>query len=545
MRALARWPSLAALCAFIALAAASCSRAEPQAPKGPVPASPAPQAAPAEPREDARSAFESRSWLELPGRSPEAGGARIAIPGRVLAGPARVGLGGGPGEDLAAAAIEGAGGAFLVVVGARGEERASLSLPSAPLALASAEGAIAVACEDGSLQCFALGGGDGAALERRWVEADVAAGPLLMVPDRQEQAPPAGSGGAGASGRVFAALRDGTVECLSLAEGRRAWASDAGAAIADLAYARGFVVVCAGGRVVAYAEADGTMAWAAETGGRPLVAASGQGLVAFVDSGGSLTILGAADGKPLSVAEGSFDPAIRPAIDGGIVYAALPGGGAAAIGAKTGKAIKSWSWPAPTAFLCVASSSIYASSGTRLLVRGRFDEGQGKDLELPSAPTGGAGELVAFEGGLIMACRGGLVAPSRADGRLDAALAPPAETAAAIEEALAGLGGEWLAGKKPTYGWFVSGIPVYPPDGFSVARYEAKEGSRRSFAASPDPGDAILALFDERGVKIAANADELGSPGRLTAWLEGGRTYWIAAAGRGARLEGGFSLVMK
>jgi len=492
--------------------------------------------APVPARDDPRSAFETRSWIEGLGEAIAGGPARLALRGGpMLAGPAGIAFGAG---KLAVLAVEGAAGPELLALGPGGDRVAAAGLPARPLLLVASEAYCALSCSDGSLACYSIIESEGRAqLEKRWAIPGRLATLLMPLPD---------PGLEGGGPRLAVAFEGGDLECLDLASGRRIWGNGLGAGTVDLAYALGLVVAASGSSLTAISEADGSVAWRRDHRERVFKLAAGQGIVAALGAEGNLAILRASDGSLLSESEGRFDPAIRPAIDSGSVIAAATGGGAASIDAATGRIEASWDWAGPSSFLAVDGAAIYSSSGPSLVARKRYADGQPAEIELPSEPSGSAEELALVDGGAFLACRGALVALGSRPSRLGSVFAPGEEARGPIEATLAELGGELHAGKSPTYGEFIQAWPVYPPEGFVVLRCEAPPGgARRIFLASPDPGDAVLAAFDDRGVKLAVSVDELGSAKGLALRMEGGRSYWIAACGRGARPEGAFSLEMR
>jgi hypothetical protein len=89
----------------------------------------------------------------------------------------------------------------------------------------------------------------------------------------------------------------------------------------------------------------------------------------------------------------------------------------------------------------------------------------------------------------------------------------------------------------------VDGSPVRGRFAFEAFRFEPAMSASWAVAATPDPGDTVIAVFDEAGRELESNVDELGSPGRIARWYEKGRLYWIACGRRGG--GGGFSLGLR
>jgi hypothetical protein len=122
-------------------------------------------------------------------------------------------------------------------------------------------------------------------------------------------------------------------------------------------------------------------------------------------------------------------------------------------------------------------------------------------------------------------------APSEAVPPLDAAIAPPPETAEAIAAAVGRFktGDGIEARSYLRFDLFAQGMTVDTGVAFTAFRYEAAASAKRVFAARPAGAGAVIAIFDEAGREIAASIDELGSSSSASAYLEKGKAYWIAA----------------
>jgi hypothetical protein len=502
-----------------AVLAVACSRGGPSAEAVPAPPPPAPEAE----IPDARAEYESRGFLRGSPRSLAGASSYLAAAGDFLAGP----LATSRADIPLVAARRTESGAELVLIDAEEKVRATSSLPGRPLELAVSGARLLASSAEGSLICFAMGGGaadgEGAPLRELWRKKESPAERLLVLP----------------ADRIAVARDDGIVSSIDIVSGAEAWESKLGFFPSDLAYSKGSIIACGEKSVVALMEEGGGLAWKDEMAAPARLLSAGDGLVALIDGRGRLTFLDAKDGRVLSEAAGPFDAAIRPLIDSGSGFAALPGGGAAQVDARTGELSREWSWRGSCVLLAIDEGAIYSASGTRLIVRDRYADSPAHDLALPSPALGSLVRLESGDGLLALGCRDGISVIGARASALDAALVPAPSVAQAIEGAIAGLGGAWNAAAPPRYGPFVSGIPVYPQDGFVVLRYEPGKTGKRSLAATPDPGDAVIALFDEAGRKIGSNVDELGTAGRLEHWFEDGEAYWIAAGGRGGSPEGG------
>ncbi len=102
--------------------------------------------------------------------------------------------------------------------------------------------------------------------------------------------------------RVYVAERRGKVAAFSVAEGKRLWETDTGAAIAGgPGVGDGMVLVgTSGGEVLALSEADGRQLWRARAPSEVLAAPqAAQGVVVVHSGDGNLIALNAADGKKL------------------------------------------------------------------------------------------------------------------------------------------------------------------------------------------------------------------------------------------------------
>jgi len=498
----------------------------------------------AAPMPDGRQAFESRGFSQLPLELASWAGASLLGGGRALAGPLILSSAGG---EILLAAFEHGPAAELLAIGADSSVLSSIELDARPFEAAAWNDTALLSFADGSLRAYALrvppegGMAEGGAaedstrsdpgalrLEMAWRRDGMYAARLLVLP----------------LGRAAAQRADGGATCLEFASGEMVWSVGAGDRMMDCAYAAGLLVTCGPDGISARSDSNGGRVWSnAGIPGSVSVAAGG-GRVASIDLLGRLAILDAADGRLVASATGRFDPAIRPAIDSGEVFAALHGGGFARVEAASGQTTRSWERPRPTSFLLLDENGIFGSSGPFLISCARYADEKADERRLPSDPLGA---LTCAADGSFMAlscARGILLAPAPPP-VLDATFAPRSDAAEAIEGALAGFGGDWPGSRLLRYGDFTQGLPIHPAEAVVILIFDAGKGGRLKLEASPDPGDAILAVFDESGRLLASSVDELGARSTLALSFAQGREYWIVAGGRSAASETGYRLYLR
>jgi outer membrane protein assembly factor BamB len=505
----------------------ACSRS------GPTKAEPSGDRSPKEPSAtlapDPRAQYESVGSVSETALDLESAAAYVALPGLYIAGPVAAN------NDMTLFAVarwKGKNGDVLVS-GPDGGRAAHFELPWEPLDLAAVAGGLLVSGIGGDmlfLELRATEDGKGFELAEKWRQLGSPTVRVLSLP----------------SDRIAVAREDGSVSSIEALTGRELWRVELGHYPTDIAYAVGLVIIGDLASVSAFAEESGTLAWKFEAAASTCHLAAGGGCVVLLDARGRLSFLRAKDGSVISEAPGPFDIAIRPLLDAGSAFAAVPGGGAAELDIKTGAQSRSWSWRGPATFLAVDEGRIISSAASRIILRARYTDSEPRDIELPGEAMGAFLPLGTRNAACALYCRGGIVVVGEREPVLDKVLRPSSEVAKAIEEALAGLGGAWTAAAPPPhYGVFVAGIPVYPDDGFAILRFVPESKGKRTLLASPDPGDVVIALFDEQGRKLTSSVDEVGDASRIEQWFEAGRTYWIAAGGRGGQAGEEYRLLLR
>lgn len=472
---------------------------------------------------DPRAAFESSGLLGGLSANPESSVELIAAAGVPEAGVS-LALGGALSTAAIARAVEGRGHELVLASGARA------SLPGPVLALTATGERIIVACAnplaavEGSLLCYKAES-EGERLVEAWKLGGAPVKRILAVP----------------GGRVAAANEAGALFLVDATTGARVWERKLAVEASDLAYAPGLILAASASTLEAFDESTGASAWIAALTAASRSIGAGNGVALVLAESGSLSAFSLADGKGVGAAPGPFDSALKPIADGSRAIVALRGGGAAEIEVKSGQTLRSWSWEGTSSFLAADRDRIYAGvdgrEGRGILLAPRAGEASrgfarlgAPPFDAPEAVTGARGGLLVLlmDGSLVLVGRER--GPSAAESPLDAAIAPPAEAAAAIAAALGRF--------KPVDGLdarsylrfdlFVQGMPVDTAVAFTAFRYDATASGKRAFAAAPPGGGAVIAIFDDAGRELAASIDELGSSSSASAFLEKGRTYWIA-----------------
>jgi hypothetical protein len=524
MKASSRWTIAIAA----ALAICSCAPRELAPKPGPSPTSPEIQ--PETKGPDPRAAFESSCLLGGMTASPEAPVVLVAASGIPEAGVS-ISLG----AALSTAAVarrygpSEAGGTYghelVLASGAR------ISLRGPALAMAAVGERILVACAGAdapgraSLTCYRTEG-EGERLIEAWSTEGPPATRLLPVP----------------GGRVAAADEAASLELIDPATGAVVWSQGLPSVAADIAYAPGLVLAAAGSSLAAYDESSGALVWNAALTSKARSLSAGTGVALVLAESGSLSAFSLGDGKGIGAATGPFDASLRPVADGARAIAALVGGGAAEIDVKSGQTTNSWSWEGTTAFLAADRDRVYSGldgrSGRGVLVCSRAGEPSRRIASLPSPAFDAPAAVNGARGGLLLALMDGSLvlvgterAPSAAASALDAAVAPPYESAKAISTAIGRFKAEDSAveGRYLRFDLFAQGMPVDTGMDFTAFRYDCLSSSKRSFYAKPANLDTVIAIFDESGREMAASIDELGSSSSASGYLEKGRVYWIVA----------------
>ncbi len=490
---------------------------------------------------DPRAAFESSGMIS--GLNVEIQAIRPVGEAR---GSPRSGVALGYGSSLTSAVIaiaeagpdSGPGGAQAErLVSASGA--ASAPLPGPAIALAVSGESIVASCamSGGSSMLLGFRPGDASGLYvESWKRADKSIGMLIPVP----------------GGRIAAAGDDGIVSVIDAADGREIWRSALASseAPADMAYAPGFVLACVPGSLYAFEEGSGKRAWISSFGSDAASLSAGSGAAAILTPEGALLAFLLADGSKLVESAGPFDPSVRPVVDSGRIFAALPGGGAREIEMKAGNAARSWIWRGQSRFLVADARNLYAGvsgmRGPRLVIAERSGSGIARELPLPAAPFDMPAAVHGSRGGLLMLLMDGSVALATADQQrapeasaIDRAAAPPEPAASAILAAIGRFRARNPADPASSYlrfDLFVSGMPVDPSAAFTAFKFEAAAGGVARFSAEPAAPGIVIAVYDEEGGELEANIDDLGSRSSVDVKLQKGKAYWIAA-GRAAGAE--------
>ena len=470
---------------------------------------------------DPRAAFESSGLLGGMTSSPASPVALIAAAGLPEAGVC-LALGGA----LSTAAIarrSGYGHELILASGARA------TLPGPVLAMAASGERIAVACADS----IALGGSrligfkaesEGERLVEVWKTEGFPVKRLLAVP----------------GGRFAVADESAGIRLVDASTGARVWGKYLPATAADLVYAPGLILAAAGSNLEAFDETTGASVWSAALTAKARSLSAGNGVALVLAESGSLSAFSLVDGMGVGAAPGPFDSALRPLADGARAIVALIGGGASEIDVKSGQTLQTWQWEGTTAFIAADRDLVYAGvdgrKGKGILLISRAGEPSRRMAELESAAFDSPQAVSGMRGGLLLLLMDGslvLVGKSRdpvsgASG-LDAAIAPPPETAAAISTAL----GRFKPGDSVDrqhylrFDLFAQGMPVDAGMAFTAFRYESPTNAKRSFTAKPASVGAVVAIYNDSGHEIAASIDELGSSSSATAYLGKGRVFWI------------------
>jgi hypothetical protein len=479
---------------------------------------------------DPRAAFESSGLLGGISALPESPVALIAASGIPEAG---VSLALGGALSMAAIARRspspGAEGRFdhelVLASGARA------ALPGPSLALASTGERILVACARGSpsarasLICFKAEG-EGENLAPAWRSEGPPAKRLLAVP----------------GGRVAVADEAAGLYVVDASTGAQAWSKTLPVEAADIAYAPGIILAASGSSLEAFDESTGASAWTAALTAKARSISAGNGVALVLADSGSLSVFSLIDGRGIGAAPGPFDPALRPIAEGSSAIVALLGGGASEIDAKSGQTLRGWAWEGRSSFIAADRERVYAGVDGRLgrgiLISPRAGEEGRRLAELDAPAFDSAQAVTGTRGGLLLLLMDGslvLAGKDRDSGSaasiLDAAISPPAETAAAIGSALGRFSPSDKAepGQYFRFDLFAQGMPVDTGINFTAFRYRSDASARRKFFAKPSSGGSIVAIYDESGHEIAASIDELGSSSIAAAYLEKGRVYWITA----------------
>ena len=495
--------------------------------KGGGPATVTPESAAESKGPDPRAAFESSGLLGGVAASPSSAVALISPAGLPEAGVC-LALGGA----LSTAAIARRAGYRHELVLASG---ARAALPGPILGLAASGAAsgerIVVACVDDT----AAGGarligfrteGEGERLVEAWRTEGHPVKRLLALP----------------GGRVAAADEAMGLRIVDTSSGAEAWAKTLSATAADIAYAPGLVLAASGSRLEAFDESTGASEWSAALTANARSLSAGNGVALVLAESGSLSAFSLADGMGVGAAPGPFDPALRPLADGAHAIVALVGGGASELDVKSGQTLRTWPWEGTSSFIAADADRVFAGvdgrTGRGVLIVSRAGEPSRQVVALASPPFGPPEAVGGSRGGLLMLLMDGSLVlvgrnrePVSGASAVDAALAPSPETAAAIATAL----GRFKPGdsidpqRYLRFDLFAQGMPVDAEVAFTAFRYESPAGARRTFAARPASGGAVVAIYDEAGREVAASIDELGSTSSATAYLEKGRVFWIVA----------------
>jgi hypothetical protein len=435
---------------------------------------------------------------------------------------------------------------------------ARLGLPGPVLAMAATGDRLVLSCADpaarkGSILLGLKIEGEGESLSLSW----------------RRNAPPARRMIAAPGGRV-ALVEDEATEpesasretragprlvMVDAAAGTESWAVSPAARAVDAAYAPGLVLSIGGTSLQAFDEGSGKEAWSASLPALASSLAAGSGLALVAAENGSLLAFSLADGKGIGASPGPFDAGIRPVADGQRAIAALPGGGAEELDVKSGTVLRSWHWSGQASFLIADRERIYAgtggggSGGLFIAPRGgdeapRLIPLPAQAFDLPIALPGARGGLVLLlqDGSLVLVGAERASAPGAAS-PLEAALAPPAQAASAMAEALQRFkpsGGTDRASYL-RFDVFAQGVPVELDAAFTAYRYEAPASGKRIFFLSPaapaasgaadsrETAGAVAAVFAADGRLLESSVDEVGAGSRVAAALEKGKPYWIAA----------------
>jgi hypothetical protein len=472
---------------------------------------------------DPRSAFESSGLLGGMTALPESPIVLIAASGIPEAGVA-LSLGGA----LSTAAIARRQGRDHELVLASG---ARAPLPGPALAIAAPGERIAVACAESgasqgaSLDCFKTEG-EGERLAMAWKRYCPPIKRLLAVP----------------GGRMAAADDAARLYIVDASTGAEIWGKVLQAPAADIAYAPGLVLAASRSSLLAFDESTGAPAWTASLTANAGTISAGNGTAFVLADSGSLSAFSLADGKGIGAATGPFDPALRPVADGTLAIVGLRGGGAAEIDVRSGQTQRAWSWEGGASFIAADRDSVFAGlygrAGKGIFFASRAGEAGLSIAELDSPPFDSPLAVSGARGGLLVLLMDGSLdllgrrrEPVAAPSALDAAIAPPQDTASAIATALGRFkpGDGVEPGRYLRFDLFIQGMPVDVDIAFTAFRYEPPASARRGFAAEPASNGAIVAIYDEAGRELAASIDELGSTSRAAAYMEKGKTYWIVA----------------
>jgi hypothetical protein len=408
---------------------------------------------------------------------------------------------------------------------------ARASLPGPVLAMAASGERIVVACADAGAvgRAFLIGfktEGEGERLIEAWKTEGFTARRLLAVP----------------GGRIAVADESLGLRLVDASTGAQAWEKSLSASAADIAYAPGLVLAAAGSSLEAFDESTGASVWSAALTAKARSISAGNGIALVLAESGSLSAFSLIDGKGIGAAPGPFDPSLRPLADGSQAIAAFIGGGAAEIEVKSGQTLRTWAWEGTTAFLAADRELVYSGidgrKGRGILLSSRAGEASQKLARLESPVFDSPVAVSGARGGLLLLLMDGSLVlvgkdrePSATASALDAAIAPPHETASAISSALGRFKPADLSDARPylRFDLFVQGMPVDTGAAFTAFRYESGASAKRRFAAKPASGAAIIAIFNDAGQEIAASIDELGSSSSAMAYLEKGRVFWIVA----------------
>ena len=397
----------------------------------------------------------------------------------------------------------------------------SAAMPSSVLAMAAAGNTFVVACSDGSLLAFVFDA-EATKLSERWRRSGAPINRLVTLP----------------SNRVATSAEDGSLGVLAAASGAEAWHVELAAPADAVAYAPGLVIAATGANLGAYSEKEGHREWNVPMTAPVLSASAGRGLVAAVDEKGRLTTIEASSGKILAELPGPFDAAIPPVLVDDRVIVARKSGGATEFDAKTGASLQNWVWKGAASFIAADSKRFFAAAGRRFVVGSR-DSGQDRsEFDLPSSAFGPPAAIADI--GLVLPCVDGCVVrigePGPGPSKLDAVIVPPANIVDAIASGLEKYRprGGLPIGDYLRFDIFVNGMPVTARPPMTAFRFEPETSGKLGVALVPDPGDGLIAVFDDAGIELEGNRDELGAAGHLARYFEKGKQYWLAVGRREA-----------